>query len=83
MQKIYINKDKCIAIVIDDDNKLAMSYDLLDIAPDTVEYASDMIDYSSEGILKELDTEIFQDANKELHIDIKDYGVTEINCPHL
>jgi len=69
---IYIDKNKRLAITLDGDNECAMSYDLLTQEPND-------IDYNTEGILKELDTEIFQAANDKLCIDLKDFGVKEIN----
>ena len=55
---------------------------VLFIAKATVEMVPNIIsslEYSSEGILKELDTELFQEANRILQVDLKDYGVIEIN----
>ena len=69
---IYIDENKRLAIVLDKENECILSYDLMTEEP----YE---IDYDTEGILKELDTEIFQAANNKLCIDLKDFGVKEIN----
>jgi len=69
--RIYVDMKRMIAITVDNKNKYAYSYDLSNI--------DGSIDYSTKGILHKIDTEIFKEANKELGVDLKDFGVVEIN----
>lgn len=62
----YINKTHKIGIVLDEDNKLLLSYDLL---------SNGEINTRTEGILKELDRDIADEVNKHFNISLVDYGV--------
>lgn len=64
--KTFIDRQHNIGIVLDEDNKLLLSYDLL---------SNGEINAHTEGILKELDIDIANEVNKHFNISLADYGV--------
>jgi len=62
----YVNKTHKTGIVLDEDNKLLLSYDLL---------SNGEIDTHTEGILKELNKDIADETSKHFDISLADYGV--------
>lgn len=70
---MYKNENLNIAIKIDKENKKLFSY----------YFCKDKIEKSTEGVLKELNSELNEQVSNHFNIDTANYGVTVKNEPNI
>ncbi len=63
---MYKNKEKKLAVKKDENDKLLLAYDIED----------DIVREETEGILREVDTEVGEEIAKFFKIKLDEYGVT-------